>query len=113
MSGQLKVEQEECQKLRYRMNHKEQQYLHDMKRKDKEFHRLNERLGQVSIYISIYLSIYISIYLSINLYIYLSTYQSIYLFSLFLIKSHERKLSIKMLNNLQKQHTGHKQSVIR
>lgn len=47
LSGQLKVEQEECVKLRCRMSHKEQQYLHDVKKREREYQRLNDRLGQV------------------------------------------------------------------
>jgi X breakpoint 2-interacting protein len=67
LTVQLKVKEEECRKIKLNMNHKEQQYLHDMKKREREYYRINERLGQFV-----------------------------------LDKSHERKLGIKMLNNLQK-----------
>ena len=47
LSGQLKAEEEECRKLRHHMNLKEQQYIHERKKRDREYTRLNERLGQV------------------------------------------------------------------
>lgn len=47
LSGQLKAEEEECRKLRHHMTHKEQQYTHERKKRDREYTRLNERLGQV------------------------------------------------------------------
>ena len=47
LSGKLKAEQEECRRLRLCMGYKEQQYSHEVKKKDREYTRLKERLGQV------------------------------------------------------------------
>lgn len=47
LTGKLKLEQEETRRLRLCMNHKDQQYLHDIKKRDNEYTRLKERLGQL------------------------------------------------------------------
>ena len=47
LTAKLKSEQEETRRLRLCMNHKDQQYSHDIKKRDNEYTRLKDRLGQV------------------------------------------------------------------
>lgn len=47
LSAQLKGEQEDCRRLRLQMQHKDVQYAHEMRKRDRESGRLKDRLGQV------------------------------------------------------------------
>ena len=47
LATKLRVECEEGKKLRLCMQSKTHQYCHDLKRKDREYERLKDRLGQV------------------------------------------------------------------
>ena len=47
LTAKLRVECEEGRRLKAAMQSKTQQYCHDLKRKDREYDRLKDRLGQV------------------------------------------------------------------
>ena len=49
LSAKLKIEKEEVRRLQQCQLYEEQKYLHKVKRKDREYQRLKDRLGQVGV----------------------------------------------------------------
>lgn len=49
LAANLKAEQEQVKRNKQSMTHRSSQYSHELKRKDQEYERLKERLGQASI----------------------------------------------------------------
>ena len=47
LSAKLKIEREEVRRLQQCQHYEEQKYLHSIKRKDREYVRLKDRLGEV------------------------------------------------------------------
>ena len=47
LSTKLKIEKEEVRRLQHTQHYEEQKYLHNIKKKDREYTRLKDRLGEV------------------------------------------------------------------